>query len=112
MIKIRHYINTHEIRLEGHAGYAKVGQDIVCASVSTVFYILVNALHNEYNQMLSEEPVVVSLCSSGEKLIKATPKADKESRAKIDDLFEVASIGFEMIAVNYPDNVSYEKIFL
>ena len=32
------------IDIKGHAGYSKVGQDIVCASVSSIIYFFVNCV--------------------------------------------------------------------
>lgn len=38
MIKV--IINNDDVEIVGHANYAPHGQDIVCASVSAVFYFL------------------------------------------------------------------------
>ena len=42
MIKIS--INKDEITIKGHSGYALVGSDIVCASISSIAITTVNAL--------------------------------------------------------------------
>jgi uncharacterized protein YsxB (DUF464 family) len=47
---INWYLKYHQnddefvIDIKGHAGYAKRGQDIVCASVSTLVYFFVNCV--------------------------------------------------------------------
>jgi uncharacterized protein YsxB (DUF464 family) len=44
------YLQYHQnedefvIDIKGHAGYAKRGQDIVCASISTLIYFFVNCV--------------------------------------------------------------------
>ncbi len=44
MIKIK--VNKDLIEVKGHAGYAKAGKDIVCASVSSIIYTTVNGIFN------------------------------------------------------------------
>lgn len=44
MIKVNKDGNV--IKITGHAGYDKVGRDIVCASVSSIIYTTVNGLLN------------------------------------------------------------------
>lgn len=44
MIKI--IKNNSDIKILGHAGYQEYGQDIVCASVSSIIYTTVNAIKN------------------------------------------------------------------
>lgn len=41
---IRVTINKVEIRVEGHAGFASPGQDIICAGVSTLVITLISSL--------------------------------------------------------------------
>ena len=42
MIKIN--ISANDIKVTGHAGYAKKGEDIVCASVSTAVTMCINQI--------------------------------------------------------------------
>lgn len=42
----------HEVRIEGHAGYADMGQDIVCAGVSVLFINTANSI-----EQLTEDEV-------------------------------------------------------
>ncbi len=35
-------------RVEGHSGYAKLGSDIICASVSSVAYMVANTITDIY----------------------------------------------------------------
>jgi uncharacterized protein YsxB (DUF464 family) len=38
--------NCVHIDIKGHAGYAKYGQDIVCASVSTLVYFFISCIEH------------------------------------------------------------------
>ena len=44
MIKIRIDVEDMRLEIEGHAGYAPAGQDIICAAVSTLAYTLAQNL--------------------------------------------------------------------
>ena len=46
MIKIR-FCPPFTLEVSGHAGYAKKGEDIVCASVSALYWALVKSLEEE-----------------------------------------------------------------
>ncbi len=46
-IYYREYYDKFIISIEGHAGYSTVGDDIVCAAVSTLCYTLLNCLLDE-----------------------------------------------------------------
>ncbi len=39
-------VTNKEIRVKGHAGFANSGNDIVCASVSSIIYTSVNGIFN------------------------------------------------------------------
>lgn len=47
MIKVKFYTEkdlTHKVVIDGHSGYADVGKDIVCASVSSMVITTVNMI--------------------------------------------------------------------
>ena len=51
MIMVKRYDNTIEIK--GHADYAPYGEDIVCASVSSIITTCVNCIMNIDNESIS-----------------------------------------------------------
>ena len=51
MIKVKRYNNTIEIK--GHADYAPYGEDIVCASVSSIITTCVNCIMNIDRESIS-----------------------------------------------------------
>lgn len=48
-------LNEHGIRMNGHAGYHKNGQDIVCAAISALTCNLINSLLNLSEDKIREE---------------------------------------------------------
>lgn len=86
----------YSLSLDGHAGYAPVGQDIVCSAVSILLFTLANALSDS-----GAEDLEVSL-EPGDSYIGCTASyADIE----IDTLFKFAVIGLELLEEQYPENV-------
>lgn len=53
MIKVG--ITENSIRMEGHAGYHRDGQDIVCSAVSALTCNLINSLENLTNVKIRAE---------------------------------------------------------
>lgn len=92
MIKIVKTISPEsiEVKITGHAGYARAGYDIICASVSTLFYTLHLALAS------SGLAVHFDDCAG-----EISVKRDAETDKIVDYFFQ----GFETLADNYPQNV-------
>lgn len=82
------------IKISGHANYAKEGQDIVCAGVSTLVQTLIASIEN-----LTKDKIEYDI-SPGRVDIKYGDLSEK-SRALVDSFF----IGVSMIADGYPENV-------
>lgn len=98
MIRVR-YTEGHELNIEGHAGYAICGQDIVCAGVSAIVYALLGWLVDNQDEV---EDLVGPLVEDG-RLYVSCSGSDKVSTA-----FEVAMSGIEQIAGQYPNHVVIE----
>ena len=82
------------IKMSGHANYAKEGQDIVCAGVSTLVQTLVTSIEN-----LTKDKIQYDI-SPGRVDIKYGDLSEK-SRTLVDSFF----IGICMIADEFPENV-------
>lgn len=86
------------LRLEGHAGYAEIGKDIVCASASILAYTLASVVE-------SIDDVVSSIkLSSGDTIIECECKNDT-AFAKVIDAYRYTQTGFALLAQNYPQYV-------
>lgn len=79
-----------EIVAHGHAGYAPIGQDIVCAAVSSLLCTL--ALCDEVDVEQSD----------------GTMRLYGEASLKVCYLFRVFASGLFQIAEQYPPNVSFK----
>ncbi|MBR3879520.1 MAG: ribosomal-processing cysteine protease Prp [Clostridia bacterium] len=77
------------LKMRGHAGYSREGEDIVCAAVSGIFYALLGFLANEESAGLS-----VSSLASGNVEIACAERFSSSMR--------LAYIGFLQIAMSYP----------
>ncbi len=91
----------YSLEIQGHAGYAIAGQDIVCAGISTLFFTLIEVLARDAD--LKERPHV--RMGDGEAEVTVTP--DPEHREKIDTVFETVVTGLRMMAEKYPENVVF-----
>lgn len=96
MIEIKR--TSGAITVSGHAGYAPIGFDIVCASVS----ILVNNLINSVNELT--EDTIEYECDDGYIRFKYGNLSEGASLL-VDSFF----VGIETISTNYPQYVRFEK---
>ena len=91
---------THEI--EGHAGYAERGSDIVCAAVSALFCTLAGGL-GSYEEMYTEPLMVYE--KSGFAKVVCKPK--DEYVDIVDTVWQVFLSGLRAIAIKYPQYVRF-----
>ena len=87
------------MRAEGHAGYAPAGQDIVCAAVSCLMQTLAySAAEDEHTSSCSyqgKDGPVVSVKAGDSVLMR--------------DKFELVADGLDLLAEQYPENVSFKE---
>ena len=88
---------TLRVKAEGHAGFAKRGEDIVCAAVSILMYCYVAELIR-----LGVKP---QIRDEGESLEIAPRKNLDEAKAA----FETVSSGFRLLADDYAKHVRLEE---
>ena len=91
------------MKLSGHAGQAKKGEDIVCAAASILAYTVAQALQFMYEQGDLQKKPHIRL-EEGDTVIVAKPKA--ESYAEALHTFFVAQVGYHLLAHNYPQYVT------
>ncbi len=101
MIKARFYTEGENIGMElsGHAGQAKKGKDIICASASMLAYTVAQTIRFmfEEDKLLGEPQITLE---DGHALIEARPK--EEHYAEALHSFFVGQVGFHLLAHNYP----------
>lgn len=91
--------NRLSLRLEGHAGYADIGQDIVCASASILAYTLASIVDTFGYQVESN----ISL-ESGDTTVECEC-FDKKTFDKVADAFYYTKRGYLLLSENYPQYV-------
>lgn len=87
-------VKNDGVSISGHAGYAEIGKDIVCAGVSALTQTLIKSIED-----LTLDKIKYDV-SPGRADIKWRNLSDK-SKNLVDSFF----IGINMIADEYPDNV-------
>ena len=94
--------DTLSLRIEGHAGYAEHGKDIVCASASILAYTVAQYVEYEDNQDNLKAPAEIKL-ESGDSVVSCEPK--EETLKWLWDAYQFAKMGFLILASNYPQYV-------
>lgn len=89
----------HELTVNGHAGYAEYGKDIVCAGVSALVYALWGWLECNQDEV---DDVADVILEDGQVCITCT------GNDKVNTAFQMAMIGLAQIAGAHPDYVDIE----
>lgn len=92
MIKV--YVDETHISIQGHANYAPMGEDIVCAGVSALVWSLIRSM-----KALTKDNIKETI-TSGDVFI-TYKNVSEQGRLLIDSFF----IGVSEIAKNYPDYI-------
>ena len=90
------------LRLEGHAGYAEMGKDIVCSSASILAYTVAAFVMEAERKGDLESPSEIRL-DSGDTLISCEPSEDIYDG--VHHMYLFAKIGYALLAQDYPQYV-------
>ena len=104
MIKVIYHRTYNRVTVEGHAGAGPEGHDLVCASVSA----LALTLAGNVSYMETQEAVhgVIVNLDKGNAEIQCTPY--RRYKDSVQQIFSAICVGFELLATQYPDHISYE----
>ena len=104
MIKVTFTENPEKLslRLEGHAGYAEPGKDIVCASSAILAYTVAQYVKNEDEEGTLKAPAEIKL-ENGEGVVSCEPT--EEVAKWLWDAYQFAKMGYMLLAYNYPQCV-------
>lgn len=98
---------TYIVRLEGHAGQADVGQDIVCAAASILCYTAAQTAIDLYDAgKLRKEPRTVM--EPGDCAITICPK--RGAVAEVLVALRTIETGFALLAHHYPEYVAFTPL--
>lgn len=111
MREVRHIIhaqmtisrNRLRLEMEGHAGYAEEGRDIVCAAASSLVSTLMLALSAQLgggSDIYFDDP------RAGPMVLDCGPQEDDMESARL--IYRTIACGLEALAYRYPDNVEFQ----
>ena len=103
MIKVVYHRKYHRVTLEGHAQSGEAGHDLVCASASALIYTRAANVAN-----MSAAKQVKATIELKEGAGEVSCKAVRRFEAPVTLVFNTVCAGFELLAGNYPENISYE----
>jgi uncharacterized protein YsxB (DUF464 family) len=94
--------NNFSLRLEGHAEYAEIGKDIVCASASILAYTVAQFVMEAEQSGDLVSPPQIQL-ESGDTFISCEPSED--ILHGMQDMYLFAKMGYVLLEHNYPQYV-------
>ena len=95
------------LTVQGHAGSGEVGHDLVCASASILVYTLASFAKNTHKARQNKKLVIKLNEGDAEVSFKARPRY----KTAITLVCDAICGGFQLLAYNYPENISYEIKF-
>ena len=105
MVEVRYYRDRCRVSISGHAMSDEKGRDLICASCSTLAEVLGTFVENMKASGQVRYPTVK--LNDGDALIECNAPRYK---ASITLVFDAICAGFEHLAHDYPEHVSYEII--
>ena len=94
--------NKLTLKLDGHAGQASIGHDIVCSSCTILAYTVAQIVKTAGIEGDLKSVPVLHL-ESGEAVISCEPNDDVYGTIK--SLYMFAEVGYKLLARNYPQFV-------
>ena len=104
MINITYHRDLNRVEMQGHAQSGELGHDLVCASATILVYTLATFVENMKKAGQVYNPTAE--LKEGEALIYCSPPT--KYRSSVTLVFDSICAGFELLARDYPDNISYE----
>lgn len=105
MIQVVYHRKFHRLTMEGHAGSAEPGQDLVCASASILAYTLAdNVMQLAKGGHARMAPVVDMVEGKTEIYLKPHSRY----RSIVTLIFDSICAGFALLAHNYPAYIKFE----
>ena len=106
MIKVVYDRTVPSVTMNGHAGSGEKGHDLVCAAVSILTFMLASIV--EGAERGTQIQSATAELNDGEALISCEPIGNYSYPIKL--IFDTICTGFDILAEEYPENVSYELI--
>lgn len=104
MIKVVYDRKATKLTVEGHANSGEPGHDLVCASASILVYTFASFAKNTHKARQIKKLRIKLDAGDAEVSFKARPRY----RVAVTLVCDAICGGFELLARNYPQYVSYE----
>lgn len=104
MIQVTYFRKYNRLTVTGHAESAEPGKDLVCASASMLAYTLAANVANMADNGQVRAPIVKM--DEGDTEISCNPRHNL--KATVTLVFDSVCVGFDMLAHEYPEYISYE----
>ena len=104
MIQAIYYRSYNRVTVTGHANSAEPGRDLVCASASMLAYTLAANVANMADAGQVRQPIIKN--NEGDTEISCNPRHNLKNTVTL--VFDSICIGFELLAHDYPEYISYE----
>lgn len=102
MTRVLYEPNAFHLRIEGHAGSAPKGEDLVCAGISALgFALLLAAGEEDYNAEILTDP------DNGIMDVRCRPSG-LWGRDHCAVMMETIAGGLELMAGQYPEFIKFE----
>lgn len=103
MIQVVYHRNENRITIKGHAYSGEPGHDLICAAASMLVYTLAAAVENmNRHGHLSDAVIKIA---EGNCVVGCKPYEQFKGAATL--IFDSICAGYDLLAVNHPENVSY-----
>ena len=99
MIKVKYTIENNNytyLSVKGHAGYAEKGEDLICASVSSIIFGLMNALDEKNGVTIKESNNHIEIINGS-------------SSEVINNYFELIMFQLKTIEESYGEFIKVER---
>lgn len=104
MIEVTYHRAYSRVTVKGHAYSGEPGHDLVCAGATALTYTLADRVIHLAENAQAREPVTV--LEEGKAEISCNPNHKFKAAATI--IFDTICAGYELLAHNFPDNISFE----
>lgn len=104
MIEVTYYREHNRLTIQGHALSDEYGKDLVCAACSTMAVTL--GANIEYLESKGYVTQATAMLDPGKAELSCTPV--NRYRDSVKQMFMAICVGFEILANQYPDYISYE----
>ena len=104
MIQVVYYRSYNRLTVTGHAHSAEPGHDLVCASASMLAYTLAANVASMADHGQVRQPIIKN--NEGDTEISCNPRHNLKNTVTL--VFDSICLGFELLAHDYPENITYE----